>query len=266
LSLIMSAAYHLAEEAPPRAGETGDPQVFSRIFSVPPGAPWEQGRAARLEVRHGSPLPVAELMWRLRRLGSWRLREPGRYVVFYIRAREYARPFETTLDVDGAPMRVAFGAAADGLKRMRRTALTTLGVVGCVAVVTVGVVLALQARADAASRLEGLERSLAAKARLADRAQLERRQAAELRNAAGRAIRIQQVLDDLRWATATKAPEARILALHWDHGLLAIEARGEAPPIQGPDRQIERSSKPVRAGVWLWGVKGSASEMADPRP
>jgi len=59
--------------------------------------------------------------------------------------------------------------------------------------------------------------------------------------------------------SAARTPDARIEALHWDHGLLAVEARGEYPPIAGSGPPPERSSKPVRPGVWLWGLKTGAA-------
>ena len=55
------------------------PQVFVRVFQAPAGMPWEQGRAARLEARHGSPLPIADVMHQVKRLGAWSLGQPGRY-------------------------------------------------------------------------------------------------------------------------------------------------------------------------------------------
>jgi hypothetical protein len=254
----MSAVYDLtSEEEPFRPAEPKPPQVFTRLFSVPAGAPWEQSRAAQLEARHGSPLPIAELMWRLRRLGGWRLGQPARYAAFYVRSREYSAPFETVVDVEGVPMQIAFGLAGDQFKRARRLAVVGAVVAACVVPVAIGSVAALHARSAAEDQLDHLERSIAAKSKLVARVQVERRQARELQAAVGRATRAQDVLDDLAWVTAAKTPDARILALHWDHGLLAIEARGDATPIQAIDRQIDRASKPVRAGVWLWGVRAA---------
>ena len=262
----MSAVFDLNDGE--RFGSTGPapPQVFTRVFSLPAGAPWEQARAAKLEVRHGSPLPIQELVWRLRRLAAWRFGQPARYAVFYVRSREAATPFETVVEVDGAPIRVAFGVDPDRFQRLRRLVLVSACIAGCVIPVAIGTWLALQTRADTSDRLASLERSLAAKSRLAGKVQLERRQARELEAAVGSAGRMQDVLDDFAWATSAKAPEARILALHWDHGLLAIEARGDSAPLEPAGRVIERSSKPLRPGVWLWGVKKSAAAPADLTP
>ncbi len=266
----MSAAHDLSRDEPAGPADQALPQVFSRVFAVPSGAPWEQARAAQLEVRHGSPLPIAELIWRLRRLDAWRPRQACRYAVFYIRSREYAAPFEATVDLEGESVRVAFGLATDNLRRARRAGLAAALAAVCGIAVALGIVTALQAQSRATQAVEGLGRTLEAKTRLARAIQRQRAQGRELRTAVGQAGRIEDVLVDLAWASSAKSPDARINAVHWDHGLLAVETHGEAAPFTASDRQIEKSSQPLRPGTWLWGVRpplissGLSGAMARP--
>lgn len=230
------------------------PHVFVRAFSVPAAMPWEQTRAAQLEARHGAPLPISELLFRCRRLGSWGLGRPGRFAVFYVRGREFKAPFETVVEVDGEPVKVAFGAGAEQLRRAKSSVLVLILVGFTAFVLAAAPMIAFKARRDAQTRLDAVEQALAAKMRLAAAVERDRRNAGALRRAIGRTAPVGDVLADLAWATRAKDPEARIVAIHWDHGFLAVEARGEVPPFNAGDRRLERSDKPVRAGVWLWGV------------
>ena len=246
-------AQEFAENLAPENAERVHPQVFVRAFSIPPGAPWEQNRAAQLEARHGAPLPISELLHRVSRLGSWAPGRPGRFAAFYIRAREFQVPFETIVEVDGSPIKVAFGAAAEHLRRAQRVGLVALLTILSAAIVTGGLFMALHARSAAASRLERAELAVAGKLRAGRALQQQRAQVRALSDIVGQSARISDVVADLSWATSAKAPDARIVAVHWDHGLLGVEARGAGSPFAGTSRKIERSSRPIRPGVWLWG-------------
>jgi hypothetical protein len=79
-------------------------------------------------------------------------------------------------------------------------------------------------------------------------------QARELRLALGRGRSIGDLMGDLTWVAASKSPDARVAAVHWQGGVMAVEVRGEAPPFATVDRRLERAPHPLRAGVWLWGV------------
>jgi hypothetical protein len=261
----MSAAFDLGRDIP-ESREALSPQVFSRGFSVPAGAPWEQARAAQLEVRHGSPLPISELSWRLRRLGGWGPGRPGRYVVFYVRNREFAEPFETTVAVEGELHRVSFGSAGEQLRRARRMAVLGVLVGALVVALGAGLVAGLNARARAASQLETLERLADLKTRQAGKLQLRLAQERELQTAVGAAGTLDDVISDLTWASAAKAPDARIAAFHWDHGLLAVESRGEASPFLPSDRQVERVARPIRPGIWLWAARSRVAPPPPPPP
>lgn len=243
-----------AEDAAP-----AQPQVFVRAFSVPTGLPWEQSRAAQLDARHGSPLPIDELMVQLKRLDRWSPGKPARYAAFYVRVQDYGTPFETTLQVDGVSVTVAFGARKQDLDRVKFAAIVALIVALCGAVLGGSLVMALGARSQALAALDTTEHLALAKRRagLAHQAQID--QARGLRRELGRSRPVEEVLADLDWAAASKAPNARISAVHWDHGLLALEARGQAPPLIPGERPLQRAATPLRPGVWLWGVEPRAS-------
>lgn len=246
---------NLARTDIPQDEPPAPPQVFVRAFSTPPGAPWEQGRAAALEARHGAPLPIADLVHRVRRLESWAPGAPGRYAAFYVRAREFTRPFETTVEVDGRAVKIAFGAAAEQFRRAQTLGVAAAAAILSLLVVGGGVTLALGAKAETTARLERAEQQLLVKRRAALAAQQRSDQSRALQRAMGTSRPIDEVMADLAWATAMKAPDARIEAVHWEGGLLAVEARGETTPFANSDRRVQRSDKPLRKGVWLWGVE-----------
>jgi hypothetical protein len=251
----MSAAVELDRDG--AAGNAGAPHVFSRIVGVPAGAPWEQTRAAQLEARHGSPLPPSELSWRIRRLERWIPGRAARFVIFYVRTRELTGPFETTLEVEGSPLKVGFGSAGEQLRRARRLGLVG-GLAGTfAAVVGFGVVTGWQARVRTETQLGSLERTAEAQMRRARTLRNRRSASRELKSVLHGSAPLTSVIQDFAWAADAKTPDARIDAVHWDHGLLAIEARGEVAPVSTGERHVERARQPVRPGVWLWGIRTS---------
>jgi hypothetical protein len=258
----MSAAFDLTQDGA-EAAEADAPKVFSRVFAVPPGAPWEQSKAAQLEARHGSPLPISDLTWRLRRLGGWGPGAVGRFVVFYVRSRELVGAFETTVEVEGRPLHVAFGSTGAQLRQAQRLGVLGLLTALLFAAVIGSLVIGLGTRTRAEEQLTELERTAEVKYRQAMKLQQRLAQERELRSAVVHSGRLEDVIADLAWASAAKAPEARIAAFHWDHGFMAVEARGESPPLIAADRQIERAARPLRPGVWLWGVKPAAGATGD---
>lgn len=243
-------------EIDPEVAEAGakPPQVFVRALVTPPGAPWEQARAARLDARHGAPLPVSELLHQVRRLDRWGPGRSGRYAAFYVRAREFREPFEATVEVDGQPVKVRFGAQAQDLKRLRSLGAILLVLMLTGAVLGGGVMLALGARGEATAGLQADEQLAQAKLKMAEAFRDRSNQARDLRALAGAGRPVSEVVGDLTWVATSKTPEARIVGLHWERGLLAVEARGEQPPFLAVDRPIERSARPLRPGVWLWAV------------
>ena len=231
------------------------PQVLVRTFAAPAGLPWDQARGAQLEARHGAPLPIADLHFRVKRLERWAPGRAGRFAVFYIRRRDLAAPFETTVDVDGAPIRVAFGTKAQPASRPWMSAgILALGIGLSAAIAVVMVAMALSIRTDASQQIETLERQTTVKLRTAKSAQREEVQDRALAANQGRSGQVSDVLADLTWLAHARVADARIVSVHWDRGLMAVEARGSAAPLDGRERQIVRAPKPGAAGTWLWGV------------
>jgi hypothetical protein len=258
------AALDFGAEPPGPSPAAETPQVFVRTFTIPSGLPWDQARAAQLEARHGAPLPIADLVHRLRRLEPWAPGRIGRYAVFYVRRRDYSGPFETTIDVDGQTMRVAFGSRGLNLQRYRAAALAVCTVAAAGLAIVAMAVTVLGVRDSAEQQLTRLERESAVKLRIARAVEAGRQESRELAMAQGQSGRPTDVLDDIAWVARNRTSDARIVALHWDHGLLAVEARGELPPLGPSDRQMVRAQRPVRPGVWAWGV--SRRSAATPAP
>lgn len=241
------------------ASRAEHPKVFTRLFTVPQGAPWEQARAAQLEARHGSPMPIADLFWRVRRLEAWGPRKPVRYAAFYVRRNEVSGQFETSVNVEGRSFPLAFGTSGVSIGRVSEIAVLTIVSLIVVSVATSGVLMASNSRNQLESEVSRAELRLKGKLRqLADQQKRLERQR-ELARLVGGSAPAQDILADLAWTASARLPEARIQAFHWDKGLIAIETRGDATPLAAAGRSLERSSKPLRPGVWLWGV-------SDPQP
>jgi hypothetical protein len=241
-----------ADAAPSQADV--DPRVFSRTIATPPGAPWDQARAAGLEARVGAPLPLGEVIYRLRRLDNWSPGKPGRYVALYLRARDLGDGLETVVPVDGRSVRVRFHSKAEQRRLARRTAVMASGAVLVCFLVASAVASALAVHGTASDRLTAAEQTATARlheARLNERLKAQTR---ILNTLSAKGATVGDYLKDLAWATAAKAPDAHIDALHWQHGYMGVEVRGDMPPFVAQDRAIIKSDKPVRTGVWLWGV------------
>jgi len=239
---------------PELAASNDPPKVFVRVIVTPPASPWEQTRAAALDARHGAPLPLSELLQRMKRISSWAPGRPGRFAAFYVRAKEYRAPFETDVDVEGQLVRVAFGTSGEQVRRARQVASVLVMLIAVGAVAGTGIALALNVRRQGEMRLAATEALVTAKVAAI---RTYRRQAAMSRTlqlAVGQARPVSSVVEDLAWVTAEKTPDARIAAVHWQGGVMAVEVRGEQPPFIAPDRRLERSAKPLRSGIWLWGV------------
>ena len=238
------------------------PTVFVRTLAAPPGLPWDQARAAALEARVGAPLPLSEVVYRLRRLDGWAPGRPARYAACYVRAQEAGETFETTVEIDGRTIPVQFLSAAELNRRAQR-----LGAIAAIAGVTcllfgLAISSAIAIRGETEDRLSAADLHAETKLRLAhSQARLYRE--ARLLDAAGvKHQAVSDLLADMAWAAGAKAPGAHIDALHWEHGYLAVEARGETAPFAGGDRAILKADKPVRPGVWLWGVGPAGSAQA----
>lgn len=237
----------MARDEVTRDGGAGlaQPRVFARAVHAPAGWPWEQVRAAQLAARHETPLPIDQVHLRLKRLTPWRPAQAARYAACYVRISEIAERFETQVEVDGRSVPVVFESPEALARRARRSLLVGTGAALVVALLVVSIAGALLARTQGEEQLAALEHDVALKLQRAEATQSVRRQSAALA-AASPGDPVAAPLADLAWAMAARAPDARIQAWRWDHGVSRVEARGEASPFADPHRAVTREG----AGVW----------------
>lgn len=244
------------------ASEPPEPKVFTRTISAPPGAPWEQRKAATLEARIGAPLPLRELEFQVVRMDRWRPGQASKFAAFYVRTRDVGRRFSAEAIVDGQPVEAVFVGRGERASAARKTAIFAAAAVGGLALGAISLTVALSARHGAEAQLEELERLVRQKAALARAAEAERREAKALDQAGMAGRSLYGYLTDLDWASAAKTPTARIDAIHWDRGAIAVEARGDDPPFAEQGRHLTRMDKPLRPHVWLWGVGPGSPQAA----
>lgn len=229
-------------------------RVFVRVIAAQPGAPWDQSRQAALEARLGAPVRLTEVVYRLRRIDRWRRGEPARFAAVYARTEDARRGLVATPTVDGRQLTIDFSPPARQARRLRAPALAA-GAIGVAIVLVAGLAHEVGVRRTAfADQLEAVEGVAAVQGRQAGDVLSAKREARALEAEGVRGRRIADVLTDVAWVARAKAPLARIEAVHWDHGFLAVEAGGEGPPFRSSERTLEKARKPVRSGVWLWGV------------
>jgi len=226
-------------------GGTAQPRVFARAVHAPVGWPWEQVRAAQLAACNEAPLPMDQVHLRLKRLTPWRPVQTARFAACYVRIAEIAERFETQVEVEGRPVPVVFEPPESLARRARRSLLVGAGAAVVVALLFVSIAGALLARAQGEEQLAALEHDAAMKLQRAEAAQSFRRQSTALAAAAPGEL-VSAPLADLAWAMAARAPDARIEAWRWDHGVSRVEARGEASPFADSHRAVTREG----AGVW----------------
>lgn len=243
------------------------PKVFVRTLLAPPGMPWEQGRTAELDARLSSPLPAGDVVYQLRRLEAWRPGSPARFAAFYVLARDVDGRLETHAQVDGRDVRVVFESAEVSASRARRFGAVGLacGVIVFAAVLVVG--LAIGRRAELEGKLAAAEQQADVKLRGASAKARLKAQDQALRTWRDKGAPMSEVLADLAWISSAKAGDAQVDGVHWDHGLLAVEATGARPPlVVFGDRRLQRSTKPIRPGVFLWAVERQAIKPSISEP
>ena len=179
--------------------------------------------------------------------------------MFYVRRKDYASPFSTLVDVDGRSIRVAFGTRSSPKPRFAKLGAAAAVSATAAAIAAFGAQAILEARGETTEQLGRLEQRVAAKARLARRLEAEQGQGLALARAQGEAGAPADVIADLAWLTRARLPDARIVTVHWDHRLMAVEARDPTPPVAAAGRRLVRSDRPVRPGVWLWGIDRPAA-------
>jgi hypothetical protein len=244
------------------------PPVFARSISAPAGPPWDQARAADLEARLSAPLPLSEVLYQLHRLEPWRLGRPARYAATYVRVREVREALEASVEVDGRRLHVRFVSTAEKSRRAKRFGIVAAALAVGVLAAGVAMTTALAMRSQTALRLDALEQTAALRLRQARNLDALDDQTRALNIAHVQGQSLKDYLSDLAWAAAARSPDAHIDSVHWERGLMAVQMRGDVAPFAQNDRTVIKASKPVRPGVWLWGVgpAGLPPHAASPPP
>jgi hypothetical protein len=227
------------------------PKVFTRVIMAPPGPPWRQRQMAMLEARQSAPIALADVALRLQRMGMWDGRV-ARFVAFYVRTVDFQQSIVTDLQVDGETVRLRMPHPSEERQRSATAALigglTAFVVVACAAAISG----AASQRDSLTQGVETAERQASSRLRVAQNAHRRAKEAAALAAASRNDHTISEVLADMSWVAANRAPGSRIQAFHWEGGALALEASGSNPPIDAWDRPLIRSARPLRPGVWAW--------------
>lgn len=259
-----SAALAFEDPSLDEAAETAPPKVFVRAIVAVPAMPWDQARAARLEASLNAPTALTEVAFVLKRLEPWRPGTPARFAAVYARHADVGDGLAIAPQFEGRPLPVRFTSPEYARARARLLAVTMAVSAAAVFLLVTVATTVWTLRAEAAQRLDMLERQtqrrvvearaaarLTAQARALDRLDLRRHAAPE-------------ILEDIAWTARAVRPDANIDAYHWENGVLAVEARGEESPFAAADRPVRRSQRPVRSGVWLWGVEPADTQGATP--
>jgi len=234
-------------------------QPYVRMLEIPPGAPWDQARAARLEAAHGAPLGGETLLWALARMEPWRPRAPTRYAVAYVR-REAAPGAPLAVDVNGRAVRFRFPfPAGRGRIRLAGRGMTVVlaGLVAVVAALDLPKALDLRgAREQALARLEANAQRWE---RLARRERQQRADAALLRKTGADRASFADLAADLFWLGQARAPSVAIQRVQWRPDQMQVTSLGPGAPVLGSERRIERLGE--GAGVSEWRIGGQPVQV-----
>lgn len=232
--------------------DAGPARFYVRVVETPPGAPWDQSRAARLDASLGAPLGADALIWAVERLAPWRPRMPGRFGVAYVR-REDAPGGPAMLSVEGAQVRFRFSSAEEQNRRLRTIA--TIGLLAAAAIC--GGVLAVQKALSVRAEREAALAQLEVNARGWDQAASLRSQAASdaaaLQKAGAQGAAFGDLAADLFWLGQAKAPSVTIERVLWSPGGLEVTALGPGQPVIGSERKVEPAGELGGARRWRIG-------------
>jgi hypothetical protein len=232
-----------SESAKPQAEPV---KFFSLPITTPSGPPWEQSAAAALSARLAAPIDISQLEYRIRRVAPWRLNQPGRFSVVYVRRADVRERVAIRTEQDGHTFEVVFANGASARSDGRSSALTA-GLMIC-AVLTLTVVgwSALGRRAKSEESLRSLERQATlVETRTRDYA-AAKRQAAELDSLGMRDHSLQSALEDIAWASRARDPKADITELEWTPDHMRVTAATPLPFV-ATDRTVHRDQD----GSWL---------------
>lgn len=236
------------------------PPVFTRVLSTPPGLPWDQARAARLEAARAAPMPIEGLTLRLKRLDPWRNGKAGAFAAFYVKTGALGGGFSASKVIDGRTVTVDFKSRAQARAEARLLAVFA-GVGGAAAVAVLGAVITAAAvRHGGDGRLDDLTRDSAHQLKHAQVVSALKRQNTALQSADNEGAPIGEVLGDLAWASRMRRQDVPVEGFHWRPAGFGVEVRGDPQPFTGPGAQ--RSARPLKPGVWLW-VRARGSVVAN---
>jgi hypothetical protein len=237
---------------------------FTRVLATPPGWPWDQTRAAMLEARHTSPVASDGVNIIVRRIKAWALGEGGEFVAIYLRVGDPFPAQGLDVDVRGRTIHIDLPSRAARAEQLKDQ-VTRIAAVSVMVVVVLGLVtLAFERRAALDDHLGDAEVRVAHEAREAHavaRAKHDAEALTELDVTDG----LDKAINDLTYVTAAKDSTARLDAFYWSKGFWAVEAHGNDAPIKDPGVTLQKSTTPVRPGVWLWAAPDPSSSREIPR-
>jgi hypothetical protein len=193
-------------------------------------------------------------------LSRWSIGRAGRFAICYVRNTDIRDLLEIDVELGGQRLSLRFVSRAERVRRGRTMGVFTAAAVVVMMSLAGAVATAISVRTETEGKLAAVEQSASAQLREARRQRRLKAQSLVLDAAGARGRQLSDVLRDLNWASNAKAAGAHIDAIHWQQGYLGVEVRGDTPPFSKSDREITRSKKPLRPGVWLWGV-GPASRV-----
>jgi hypothetical protein len=202
---------------------------------------------------------LADISYQVRRLEGWRPGQAAKFAAFYVRSKDVGQRLRADCMVDGRLLEVVFVSRLEREGQTRRAAGLLVAAAAGIVLALTSVAVAISARHNAETQLTELEHLASTKARLARTIETERQEVRSLDAAGMRRRSISTYLADLDWASSAKAPGTRIGAVHWDRGVMGVEVRGEQAPFIDAGRTATKMDKPIRPGVWLWGVDSAKS-------
>jgi hypothetical protein len=242
----------MIEETPSSA----DLQLFVRRIDIPPGAPWDQHRAAKLAAAHGAPLSRDVVAASLKRLAPWRARRPGVFAVAYIRRADLPPDGVVEGALEGKALRFAFQPAGLALARARKLAITGLLAIVAIAALGLGVQTALNRRAQNEQLLARLESNASRGERLGRRSAQRALDMRLVRLAGAEHSSFADLAADLAWLSQARRPSALIQRVTWGSAEIAVLSMGPDAPVSGSERQME--SEPAAAGAREWRIRAAA--------
>ncbi len=242
--------------------DSRDPETLLRVFQMPAAPPWDQQRAAWLNARHGSPLPIPEVIIDLRRLDPWRPGRAGRFAAAYVRRADVVSELSVTLDVEERPRTFLFRSpATEPARRRQRLIDLTLSALLVLGLSAMGSWAFIQ-RGENVRALEQAERSARLSLAMRHTALRQTRMVNLLASAGAEGRTGRQLVADLVWVATAKQPNVRLRAIHWQGGEMDVSAQGPVTPFAQADRDVAPAGSGGRAGESVWRVKRLT--IADP--